>query len=155
MVPPGNRIVKAYLIVVTDRHTNAIVSALAWSSPEWEQSLCLPYFRTSVCWVVQGDSYSKAVEILKEEIAKPGNRYHYLHEYMDREFDRVRPADYVKPKTVRSIDEIGTEITNLLMELETHSAPPDERLAELDSIRDDLDMAYDNTTTDAEEAAHG
>ncbi len=147
--------VKAYLIVVTDRHTNAIVSALTWSSPEWEQSLCFAYFRTSVCWVVQGDSYSKAAEILRAEVAKPENRYHYLHEYLDREFDRVRPADYVTPKIVRTVDDIGTEITNLLMELEEHPASPEERLAELDSIRDDLDLAYDNTTTAAEEASHG
>jgi len=154
-VVPFDRKVKAYLIVVTDRHTNAIVSALTWSSPEWEQSRCYAYFRASVCWELSADSYQQASDQLREEIAKPENRYHYLHEHLDREFDLLRPADYVRPKRVKTLAEIGVEITNLLMELETNPAPSDEKLATLDGIRDDLDMAYDNTTIAAEEASHG
>jgi hypothetical protein len=50
----------AYLIVVCNQDTNAIEDVCIWSSPEWEQSRCLPDKYTYVAYAMRGKSYQDA-----------------------------------------------------------------------------------------------
>lgn len=73
----------AYLIVICDHETNAIINAAIWSSPEWEQSRCLPQ-RTYVAYMVSGfQSYSEARRHLIAAIRDIRSRYHWLLQYLD------------------------------------------------------------------------
>lgn len=68
----------AYLIVICDKETNAILGTEIWSSPEWEQSRCLD-MPTYVAYEVKHDTYAKARERMLEIIADPRCRYHNLY----------------------------------------------------------------------------
>lgn len=68
---------KAYLIVVCDSVTNAVLGAEIWSSPEWEQSRCLEQ-RTYIAYAVGGFSFHEARIGLLEAISDPRSRYHWL-----------------------------------------------------------------------------
>lgn len=74
----------AYLIVICDRETNAVMGAQIWSSPEWEQSRCLPC-PTYVAYQVGGcKSFHEAREHLVKVISDPRSRYHWLLDYLDK-----------------------------------------------------------------------
>lgn len=75
---------KAYLIVICDNVTNAVLSAAIWSSPEWEQSRCLDQ-RTYVAYVVSGSSFSEASRELIKSIQNPKSRYHWLLNNLPKE----------------------------------------------------------------------
>lgn len=77
---------KAYLIVICDSTTNAVLSATVWSSPEWEQSRYLDE-RTFVAFAVGGKDYAEAKRHLIQMVDDPRSRYHWLCKYFD---DRVR-----------------------------------------------------------------
>lgn len=68
----------AYLIVICDTETNAILRVEIWSSPEWEQSRCLDT-PTYVAYEVRHETYAKAKERMLEIIAEPSCRYHKLY----------------------------------------------------------------------------
>ena len=73
----------AFLIVACDLETNAIVGADIWSSPEWEQSRQLPNVRTYVAYQVRGcDSFATGIDRIRQDIANPQHRYHYLEKYL-------------------------------------------------------------------------
>ena len=78
---------KAYLIVICDNVTNAIISATIWSSPEWEQSRCLDH-RTYVAYATGGTSYAESKEALLKSMEHPKSRYHWLMQYLD---ERSKP----------------------------------------------------------------
>ena len=75
---------KAYLIVICDKETNAIVDVEIWSSPEWEQSRQLPN-PTYVAFVAHGDSFHEARKSLVQQIRHPSCRYNWLSKYFDDE----------------------------------------------------------------------
>lgn len=74
----------AYLVVICDKETNAVKSAVIWSSPEWEQSICLPY-PTFVAYEVNGKDYQTARNNLVKGINQPRSRYNWLVKYLERE----------------------------------------------------------------------
>lgn len=71
---------QAYLIVVCNQQTNAIEDVCIWSSPEWEQSRCLPDKYTYVVYAVHGESFSEAksemIRIVRDVVLC--NRLHRL-----------------------------------------------------------------------------
>jgi hypothetical protein len=79
---------KAYLIVICDNVTNAILSATIWSSPEWEQSRCLDQ-RTYVAYATSGPSYAEAKEGIVRAMEHPQSRYHWLLNHLD---ERSKPV---------------------------------------------------------------
>lgn len=79
-----NRSSKAYLVVICDPITNAILRVEIWSSPEWEQSMCLKE-RTFIAYVVEEETYSKAKELMLFAISIPSCRYHYLYNLLSKE----------------------------------------------------------------------
>lgn len=82
---------KAYLIVICDKETNAILEVTTWSSPEWEQSRCLNV-PTYVAYACGGDSYADARDNLLIAISDPRSRYHWLAKHFKDlgELDRLR-----------------------------------------------------------------
>ena len=84
----------AYLIVVCDVKTNAVKSARIWSSPEWEQSICIPD-RTFVAYEVKDVDYQSARDALVVTISQPRSRYHWLLKHLD-----ARAAGNVRPPCV-------------------------------------------------------
>lgn len=72
----------AYLIVICDRETNAILGTEIWSSPEWEASRCLP-MPTYVAYTRTAGSFQEALSWMVEEMRNPMFRYHYLLPYLD------------------------------------------------------------------------
>lgn len=66
---------RAYLIVICDNATNAVLSATIWSSPEWD--------RTYVAYAVGGSNYSDAAKTLVGIIQDPHSRYHWLLKHLD------------------------------------------------------------------------
>ena len=87
----------AYLIIECDKDTNAIQCAHIWSSPEWEQSMCLAN-PTFVAYSVQGYSYAEAVKRLLEAISIPRCRYHWILKYLDSKYQDVLPITEVPPQ---------------------------------------------------------
>ena len=77
-----NRTKKAYLIVICDPITNAIKRTEIWSSPEWEQSLCLKE-RTFIAYEVEEETYAEARKLMIFAISIPSCRYHYLYKLLD------------------------------------------------------------------------
>lgn len=74
----------AYLIVICDCETNAILSVTVWSSPEWEQSRQLDQ-RTFVAYKVSGHTFQEAKDRLLQSISDPRSRYHYLMDWFEKE----------------------------------------------------------------------
>jgi hypothetical protein len=72
----------AYLVVICDKDTNAVLSAAIWSSPEWEQSQALQH-RTYVAYQTAADTYADAEARLREHL-KSMDRYKWLLEYLDK-----------------------------------------------------------------------
>ena len=66
-----------YLVVICDNETNAVISAVVWSRPEWKQGGCPPQ-RTYVANESTGDSVEDARRRLHAELTKPYCRYHWL-----------------------------------------------------------------------------
>lgn len=73
----------AYLIVICDKDTNAVKEVTIWSSPEWEQSLCLKD-PTFVAYRVCGKDYSEAKKYLLDTINQPMSRYNWLVKYINK-----------------------------------------------------------------------
>ncbi len=73
---------KAYLIVICNSETNAVLSATIWSSPEWEQSRTLDE-RTYVAYETKGASYQEAHDRILSVIQDPSSRYHWLWKYTE------------------------------------------------------------------------
>lgn len=80
---PRYHVYRAYLIVICDQNTNAIEGVTIWSSPEWEQSCCLPGKNVFIAYAMEGESYAQAKDDLMRAIAFKRSRYHYLYEKMD------------------------------------------------------------------------
>jgi len=74
----------AYLIVIYDEVTNAVIRADIWSSPEWEQSRCLTE-RTYVAYRTKGRSFEDARKNVIQAMSHKLSRYHWLLEYLDDE----------------------------------------------------------------------
>jgi hypothetical protein len=74
---------KAYLIVICDPETNAIRRVEIWSSPEWEQSMCLTDAVTYVAFELTADSYDEARKQLVELLHMPVFRYHWLEKFFN------------------------------------------------------------------------
>ena len=72
----------AYLIVICDEETNGILSATIWSSPEWEQSMCLQGCRTYVAYEIRGTTFDDARKRMIEAIQNSRSRYHYLNDFI-------------------------------------------------------------------------
>lgn len=87
----------AYLIVVCDKDTNAILEVCIWSSPEWHQSRFLEH-PTYVAFQLSANTYQEAGQHLLKMVADPliGKRYHHLYKYM-------------KPETIESYSESKAE----------------------------------------------
>lgn len=79
-----NHFKKAYLIVICDPIANAILRVEIWSSPEWEQSMCLKE-RSFIAYAVDGETFHEARLSLLEAIKIPSCRYHYLYNIMTQE----------------------------------------------------------------------
>lgn len=73
----------AYLVVICHNETNAIIGAEIWSSPEWMQSRRLIH-RTYVAFEVKAESFQKAIDLMRETIANPLCRYHWLEEWVNK-----------------------------------------------------------------------
>lgn len=71
---------KAYLIVICDRTTNAILDVDIWSTPEWESSRQLEV-PTYVAYQVTANTFQEGINAIRTEMAIPGGRYHYLQKY--------------------------------------------------------------------------
>lgn len=74
---------KAYLIVICDKTTNAVIEAAIWSSPEWQQSRCLEH-RTYVAFASGGEDFPTATGNILRYIERPESRYHWLLEHLNR-----------------------------------------------------------------------
>ena len=95
---------QAYLIVICDPVTNAVIRVEIWSSPEWEQSICLME-RTYVAFICSADSYAEAKKNLFKCIVQPTSRYHWTLSFFGEEFnDDLEEAIiwYDELKTLRS-----------------------------------------------------
>jgi len=79
--------VKAYLVVLCNIETNAIESVDIWSSPEWEQSICLPCAVYLSYITQQYDSFELARKSIVRQLHEPRWRYHRLLKYFS---ERVR-----------------------------------------------------------------
>jgi len=75
-------VVSAYLIVICDTKTHAILRAEIWSSPEWQQSRVLPNCRTYVAYELKAPSFQIGIDRIIEMVLEPTNRYHYLEDYL-------------------------------------------------------------------------
>lgn len=76
---------KAFLVVICDPVTNAILKADVWSSPEWEQSMCLKE-RCFVAFMVEDcENFEKARKLLISVISSPISRYHQYFRYLSEE----------------------------------------------------------------------
>lgn len=71
----------AYLIVICNTATNVVEQVTIWSSPEWEQSRCLPQ-PTYVAYEVTADDFPDARKKLLQAIQEPKSRYHWLLAYL-------------------------------------------------------------------------
>lgn len=78
----------AYLVVICDPTDNSVAEVAIWSSPEWEQSMCLPESRTYVLYTVKSDTYAHAEEALRETIAYPQHRYNWASQLLDKPASR-------------------------------------------------------------------
>lgn len=81
---------KAYLVVICDEKTNAVINAEVWSSPEWRQSMCLPE-RVYILYFVEVNStqarcgFQEARDYLMEIIQNPQmTRYHWVIPYLNK-----------------------------------------------------------------------
>lgn len=81
----------AYLVVICDRESNAVIEAAIWSSPEWEQSLCLPE-RTFVAYQVRAGSFDAASQSLRGAISLPSSRYHWLYQLLPAHVKQENPT---------------------------------------------------------------
>lgn len=81
----------AYLIVMCDKETNAILGAAIWSSPEWEQSRRLDLCYTYIAYMTKShisfqDASDNMVEWLTNNHEKYGDdRYYRLLKYIKKE----------------------------------------------------------------------
>lgn len=71
----------AYLIVICNQETNAIEESAIWSSPEWEQSLCLPNKNVFVAYHAEGETFASAKKVMLQLLEIPNFRYSYLKKY--------------------------------------------------------------------------
>lgn len=94
---------KAYLIVICNKETNAVESAAVWSSPEWEQSRCLPQ-PTFVAYEVSGDSFAEAETNLLRAISVPKQRYGWLIKYLPKALQE-QCIDPTKPTTPVALEQ--------------------------------------------------
>jgi len=79
--PAPLRNAPAYLVVICEPGTNAIIETAIWSSPEWEQSECLN-LPTFVAYKVESRDFSQARDLMLWSIADERSRYHWLTKYM-------------------------------------------------------------------------
>lgn len=73
----------AYLIVICDNKTNAIERVEIWSSPEWQQSRCLPDKNVYIAYAVESESFDKGIHDLLQAISWERSRYHHLYKLID------------------------------------------------------------------------
>ena len=73
----------AYLIAICDDKTNALKDVEVWSSPEWQQSRCIPNCRTYVAYTVSATTFSEAKRLLLQSIKDERSRYHYLSHFFE------------------------------------------------------------------------
>jgi hypothetical protein len=73
---------RAYLVVICDRESNAVIAADIWSSPEWEQSQYLDNI-TYVAYSTVGDSFEDARKEVLRAMEHPKSRYHWLLEHLN------------------------------------------------------------------------
>lgn len=73
----------AYLIVICNKADNSIVNACIWSSPEWQQSRCLPEHHTYVAYALSAESFADGIERITEVVKDERSRYHYLLPYLN------------------------------------------------------------------------
>lgn len=78
------RNVKAYLIVICDKETNAIKEADIWSSPEWQQSMVIPDCHTYVAYELSDFSFQTAIIHILYALQDTKFRYHYLLKYLKK-----------------------------------------------------------------------
>lgn len=93
---------KAYLIVICDNVTNAILSATIWSSPEWEQSRCLDQ-RTYVAYATSGSDYADAKDGIVRAMEHPRSRYHWLLAYLDDPSRKPIEREILQPQCEKVI----------------------------------------------------
>jgi len=74
---------QAYLIVICDNDTNAVLGSTIWSTPEWEQSRNIGK-RTYVAYAVRGKDFASAKKDLIHVISQETSRYHWLLELLDK-----------------------------------------------------------------------
>jgi hypothetical protein len=72
----------AYLIVVCDNATNAVLSADIWSDPPWEKSRSIG-LRAYVAYSVSGRSYSEARDRLLGDIRQEWSECKWLVPYLE------------------------------------------------------------------------
>lgn len=113
----------AYLIAIFDKDQR-LNHADIWSSPEWEQSRCLPDKWVFVAYQVQGKDFAEARKVLLETISKPECRYNYLWHYL--------PWDERLAHLPKMVDAVTFE--EVIAYLETQ---PDDKLLNLQLASED------------------
>lgn len=81
---------KAFLVVICDEKTNAPINAEVWSSPEWQQSMCLPervFILFQIDWLNRKDNtFQHARDELKRQIeSRYFTRYHWVIPYLNKD----------------------------------------------------------------------
>lgn len=87
---------KAYLIVICDKDTNAVLGADIWSCPEWEASQRLSQ-RTYVAYSCDGIDFQGARDAILKSISDKRSRYNWL---VDHLVERKTPHCIGATKTI-------------------------------------------------------